>query len=307
MSSRPAPEGIAAAHRAGYVAIAGRPNVGKSTLLNRMVGQKVSIVSAKPQTTRVRVTGIVTRPHGQVVFVDTPGHQTAHRSALNRMMNRSVAATLQEVHAAIWVVEASRFEDSDRTVEELLPVSLPVVLAINKIDRIADKKRLLPFIGRLAERRAFAAVVPVSATKGTQVGALLDAVIPLLPEGPVLYGEDEITTLSERVLAAELLREKLFRLLGDELPYGAAVEIEQFEEENELRRIRAAILVGKSSHKAMVIGKGGAKLKEIATAARRDMERLFGGKVFLETWVKVRGGWSEDDAALKRLGYLDQG
>jgi len=302
MSSQPAHKSVAP-HRAGYVAIAGRPNVGKSTLLNRMVGQKVSIVSAKPQTTRLRVTGIVTRPQGQAVFVDTPGHQTAHRSALNRMMNRAIAATLHEVHAAIWVVEALQFGDGDRAVEALLPAALPVVLAINKIDRITDKKRLLPFMAGLAGRRSYAAVVPISAAKGTQLEALLDAVLPLLPEGPVLFGADEITTLSERVLAAELLREKLFRLLGDELPYGAAVEIEQFEEAAGLRRIRAAIIVGKNSHKAMVIGKGGAKLKAIGTSARQDMERLFGGKVFLETWVKVRSDWAEDDASLRRLGY----
>jgi len=292
-------------HRAGYVAIVGQPNVGKSTLLNRMVGQKVSIVSSKPQTTRFRITGIVTRRHAQMVFVDTPGHQTAHRSALNRMMNRAVAATLQEVDAAIWVVAALSFDEGDRTLEKLLPTELPVILAINKIDRVADKKLLLPFIGHIAERRNFAAVVPVSAAKGTQIDALLDTVPPLLPEGPALFGEDDMTTVSERLLAAELLREKLFRLLGDELPYGTAVEIEQFEEERNLRRIRAAILVAKSNHKAMLIGKGGAKLKAIATAARQDMERMFGGKVFLETWVKVRSGWSENEAALKQLGYGD--
>ena len=292
-------------HRAGYVAIVGRPNVGKSTLLNRMAGQKISIVSPKPQTTRLRVTGIVTRRHAQIIFVDTPGFQGAHRSALHRMMNRSVATTLQEVHAAIWVIEALALEEGDRAVGELLPEALPVVLAINKIDRVADKKRLLPFIGKVAEHGRFAALVPVSAAKGTQVEALLDAVTPLLPEGPRLFGEEEITTLNERVLAAELLREKLFRLLGEELPYGTAVEIEQFKEEGQLRRISAAILVARPSHKAMVIGKNGAKLKAIATSARQDMERLFGGKVFLETWVKVRSGWSEDESALRRLGYGD--
>jgi GTP-binding protein Era len=304
MSSRPAPEETSR-HRAGYVAIVGRPNVGKSTLLNRMVGQKISIVSPKPQTTRLRITGIVTRADAQVVFVDTPGHQTSHRSALNRMMNRAVSATLQEVNAAIWVVEALSFEEGDKAVERLLPEELPVVLAINKIDRVSEKQRLLPFIGQMAERRKFAALVPISAAKGTQVGALLDAIVPFMPEGPELFGKDEITTVSGRVLAAELLREKLFRLLGDELPYGSAVEIEQFEEEGDLRRIRAVILVGKSGHKAMVIGKGGGKLKAIATSARQDMERLFGGKVFLEIWVKVRSGWAEDDTALKRLGYAD--
>ena len=302
MSSLHASEG-ALPHRAGRVAIVGRPNVGKSTLLNRMAGQKISIVSPRPQTTRLRVTGIVTRRDAQIVFVDTPGFQGDHRSALNRMMNRAVGATLQEVDAAIWVVEALAFDAGDEEVGELLPAGLPVVLAINKIDRVADRKRLLPYIGALAGRWICAAMVPVSAAKGTQVGALLDAVAPLLPEGPAPFGEDEITTLSERLLAAELLREKLFRMLGDEVPYGTAVEIEQFKEEPNLRRISAAILVARSGHKAIVIGKGGAKLKAIATSARHDMERMFGSKVFLETWVKVRSGWSEDETALRRLGY----
>jgi GTPase len=292
-------------HRAGYVAIVGQPNVGKSTLLNRMVGQKVSIVSSKPQTTRFRITGIVTRPQAQIVFVDTPGHQTAHRSTLNRMMNRAVAATLQEVDGAIWVVGALTFDGGDREIETLLPPKLPSILVINKIDRVADKKLLLPFIEQIASRRPFAAVVPVSAAKGTQIEALVNAVTPLLPEGPALYGQDDITTASERLLAAELLREKLFRQLGDELPYGTAVEIEEFEEGRSLRRIKAAILVAKPNHKGMLIGKGGAKLKAIATAARQDMERMFGGKVFLETWVKVRSGWPESQAALKQLGYVD--
>ena len=304
MSSQPARDG-APQHRAGHVAIVGRPNVGKSTLLNRLVGEKISIVSRKPQTTRSRITGIVTREHGQVVFVDTPGYQTAYRSTLNRAMNRTVAAAVHEVNAVIWVVEALSFDESDRIVESLLPPEPPVLLAINKVDRVADKSLLLPFIERLAAGRKFAAVVPISATAGVQVEDLLDAVLPLLPAGPALFAPDEITTVNERVLAAELLREKLFRLLGDELPYGAAVEIEQFKVERGLRRINAAILVAKDGHKAMVIGKGGGKLKAIGTAARRDMERLFGGKVFLELWVKVRSGWADDEAALRRLGYGD--
>ena len=305
MSSHTGRDG-APRHRAGYVAIVGRPNVGKSTLLNRMVGQKVSIVSAKPQTTRLRITGIVTRSQAQIVFVDTPGYQTAHRSTLNRLMNRAVAATIAEVNAAIWVVQALDFDERDEAIEGLLPRELPVVLAINKIDRVDDKKRLLPFIERLAPRRDFAAVVPVSASKGTQVEALADAVDPLLPEGPALFDPDEITTVNERDLAAELLREKLFRLLGDEVPYGTAVEIEHFQVQGGLRRIGAVVVVAKNSQKGMVIGKGGEKLKSIATQARKDMERLFGGKVYLELWVKVRSGWAEDPAALKRLGYGPQ-
>ena len=295
----------ASEHRAGYVAIVGRPNVGKSTLLNRMVGEKVSIVSPKAQTTRLRITGIVTRRQAQIVFVDTPGYQTAHRSTLNRLMNRSVSAAIAEVDAVMCVVEALRFDERDQAVVQLLTPGLPAVLALNKIDRVDDKRRLLPFFERLAALRDFAAVVPVSASKGTQVEALLDAVAPLLPAGPALFEPDELTTVSERVLAAELLREKLFRSLGEEVPYGTAVEIERFETQGGLRRIGAVILVAKSSQKGMVIGKGGEKLKTMGTQARHDMERLFGGKVHLELWVKVRSGWAEDPDALKRLGYTD--
>jgi len=293
----------AARHRAGYVAIVGRPNVGKSTLLNRMVGQKLSIVSRKPQTTRLAVSGIVTRPDAQVVFVDTPGYQTEHRSTLNRSMNRAVIAALQEVDAVIWVVEALRFDRRDRSVGDLIPNETPVVLAVNKIDRVRDRGLLLPFLDELARVRNFAALVPVSAASGAQVEALLAEVARLLPPRPVLFDADDVTTVSERVLAAELLREKLFNLLGDELPYAAAVEIEQFRVEGGLRRIRATILVDRDSHKGIVIGQGGRHLKTIASRARLDMERLFGGKVFLETRVKVRKGWAEDAATLNRLGY----
>jgi GTP-binding protein Era len=283
----------AAAHHAGYVAVVGRPNVGKSALLNHLVGQKLSIVSRKPQTTRLPISGIVTRERAQLVFVDTPGYQTEHRSTLNRMMNRSVLAALEEVHAVLWVVEALRFDRRDRAIGEILPLDLPVVLAVNKIDRIRDRRLLLPYLEELARLRAFAALVPVSATRGTQLEALFDAVAGLLPEGPNLFGPDELTTVNERVLAAELLREKLFNLLGDELPYSIAVEIEQFRLDGGMRRIHAAILVGKE----------GAHLKTIATRARQDMERLFGGKVFLEAMVKVRKGWADDAGVLSRLGY----
>ncbi len=303
MSLPAAPE-RAAQHRAGYVAIVGRPNVGKSTLLNRMVGQKVSIVSRKPQTTRLPVSGIVTRSDMQLVFVDTPGYQTEHRSTLNKAMNRSVIASMQEVDAVIWVVEALRFDRRDRSVGELVPLATPVLLAINKIDRIRDRKLLLPFLAELAQTRKFAALIPVSASRGMQIEDLINAAGELLPLRPVLFDADEITTVSERVLAAELLREKLFNLLGDELPYATAVEIEQFRVEGGLRRIRATILVGKEAHKGIVIGQRGLHLKTIATRARLEMERLFGGKVFLETRVKVRKDWADDAATLNRLGYL---
>jgi GTP-binding protein Era len=293
----------ASLHRSGYVAIVGRPNVGKSTLLNRLVGTNVSITSRRPQTTRHRITGIVSEPDVQLVLVDTPGFQTAHGGALNKLMNRVVTDSMEGVDAVLFVVESGRFGADDRKVLSLLPQQIPVVLVINKIDRTKDKSRLLPFIARVSTAFDFAQVVPVSAAKGTQVGRLLDAVKPYLPEGPAQYGEDEVTDRPERFLAAELLREKLFRLLGEELPYAATVVVEKFETETGLRRIHAAIVVDKPNHKAMVIGKGGAKLKDIATQARVDMEKLFGGKVFLEVWVKVKGGWADSLKALKNLGY----
>jgi GTP-binding protein Era len=300
MSSQPAAD---ARHRAGRVALVGRPNVGKSTLLNRLVGCKLAITSSRPQTTRQRVTGIVTRPGAQIVFVDTPGFQTEHRSALNSAMNRGVEAGLQDVDAVVWLVEALRYDARDEAVAGLLEGGRPVVLAINKTDRLKDRKLLLPFIARLAKMRAFAAIVPVSAAKGWQVGDLLDAIVALLPEGPPIYGEDEFTTDSERFLAAELLREKLFRALGEELPYASSVGIDRFRQEGNLRSIHASIVVDKESQKAIVIGKAGKQLKAIASQARREMERLFGGKVFLEVWVKVRSGWADDAAALRSMGF----
>ena len=289
-------------HRAGYVAIIGRPNVGKSTLLNHMIGEKISITSRKAQTTRHRITGILTRPGAQLVFVDTPGYQTQHRSTMNRLMNRAVTRVLQEVQVIIWVIEGTRYAPADEAVRKLLPPDVPVILAINKVDRVAEKALLLPFIREMSERHAFTAIVPVSAAKGTQVEELLAATAAALPEGAPLYGADEITTLSERFLAAEIIREKLFRQLGEELPYAAAVEVEQFEEKPALRHIGVRILVDKASQKAIVIGKHGERLKIIASDARRDMERLFGSKVFLEVWVTVRSGWADDEAALKRMG-----
>ena len=292
-------------HRAGYVALAGRPNVGKSTLLNRVIGSKVSITSSRPQTTRQRITGIVTRPDAQIVFVDTPGYQTKHRSALDRLMNRAVADSLQEADAIVWVVEALKFDREDEAVARLLPPNVPVVLAINKIDLVRDKKQLLPFMDRLAGRREFAAIVPVSAHKQLQVQDLIDALVSVLPEGPQLFDEDEITTASERFLAGELLREKLVRGLGEELPYATTVRIEEFKIVGSVRHIHSTILVDKASQKGIVIGKNGQKLKELATQARQDMERLFGGRVFLEVWVRVKRGWSRTEADLRRAGYED--
>lgn len=292
----------AAPHRTGLVAIVGRPNVGKSTLLNQLVGQKISITSRKPQTTRHRITGILTRPEGQLIFVDTPGFQTEHRTRMTRLMNRSVNQALQEVDAVIWVIEAGKWDARDEALLKVMPDKVPVVLAMNKTDRVKDKRALLPFVREMSERHQFAAIVPVSAEKGSQLDDLVGAIIPLLPEGPDMYEEDEITTSSERFLASELVREKLFRLLGDELPYATAVEIERFETTETMRTIHVAILVDKPNQKAIIIGKNGEKLKAIGTQARKDMERLFGGKVFLETWVRVRSGWADDAGVLKRMG-----
>ena len=290
-------------HRAGYVAIVGRPNVGKSTLLNRLVGAKVSITSRRPQTTRHRVSGIVTRPDAQLVFVDTPGFQTEHRSLLNRKMNQVVTRTLEGVDVVVFVVEALRFDARDRALVELLPPQVPVVLVINKVDRVRPRSQLLPYLQRMATVFDFRALIPVCAESGDQVPELVSAIVPLLPEQPALYGADEITESSERFLAAELVREKIFRLLGEELPYALTVEIEKFETEGKLRRIHAAVIVDRPSQKGIVIGAGGEKLKAIGSQARRDMEELFGGKVHLELWVKIRSGWADDEMALRQLGY----
>lgn len=287
----------------GYVAIVGRPNVGKSTLLNRLVGQKVSIVSRKPQTTRHRVTGVFTEDNRQFIFVDTPGFQTRHTNALNRTMNRTVTSALADVDVIALVIEAGRFGPEDRQVLNLVPEGSKLVLVINKIDLLEDKGEVLPFIEKMAAEYPFADIVPISAQRGNNAPELLRTFAKYLPAGEPQFSEDDITDRSERFLAAEFIREKLFRLLGEELPYGMAVEIEKFEVEGALRRIFAAIIVDKAAHKAMVIGKGGQHLKRISTEARLEMEKLFDGKVYLEVWVKVKSGWADDERALKSLGY----
>ena len=289
--------------KSGYIAIVGRPNVGKSTLINRIIGEKISIVSRKAQTTRHRIVGILTRPDAQFVFVDTPGFQTQHANALNRAMNRGVTQALADVDVVILVVDAGRFDVRDRTVLKLLPMDRPVVLAVNKCDQLKDKSALLPLLASLAKEHDFAAIVPISAARGNQIEDLLSETRKHLPNEELLFGEDEITDRSDRFLAAEYIREKLFRLVGDELPYAATVEIEKFELDGTLRRISAAIVVDRSAHKGIVIGKGGQSLKRIASEARQDMERLFDGKVFLEVFVKVKSGWTDDERLLKSLGY----
>jgi len=291
------------AFRTGTIAIIGRPNVGKSTLLNRLVGQKISITSRRPQTTRHRILGIVTQADVQFVFVDTPGIQSQHATTLTRLMTRAAVDSLRQVDAVAVVIEALHFGSDDKKILTLLPKDAPVVLAVSKVDLVKDKARLLPFLQTVSAAFPFRAIVPLSAKTGRQTEELLGELRALLPEGPPLYEADDVTDRSERFLAAELLREKLFRLLGEELPYAAAVEIERFETEGEMRRIAAAILVDRPGHKPIVIGKNGAKLKTIATQARQDMEKLFGGKVFLEVWVKVKPGWMDDRSILKRLGY----
>ena len=290
-------------HRCGTVAVVGRPNVGKSTLVNRLVGQKVTITSRKAQTTRHAVLGIVTRPDAQFVFVDTPGYQTRHGGPLNRSLNRAVTDSLPQVDVALLMVEATRFGEDDRRVLMLVPRSVPVVVAVNKVDLLPRKEALLPFLDTLSRERDFAALVPISAEKGTQCDGLLDALLPHLPEGESLYDEDQVTDRSERFLAAEILREKVFRFTGDELPYGTGVVVGSFQTEGELRRIECTVVVARDSHKGMVIGQGGERLKRIATEARLDMERQFGGRVYLDVRVRVDPDWTSDPRRLRKYGY----
>ncbi|MBS1142793.1 MAG: GTPase Era [Proteobacteria bacterium] len=289
--------------RSGYIAIVGRPNVGKSTLLNKLIGEKISIVSRKAQTTRHRITGILTQDDAQFVFVDTPGFQTKFSNALNRAMNRGVTQTLSDVDVVVFVVEAGRYDAKDKAVVRLLPKDRPVILVVNKTDLLKDRTTLLPFLAEVSADHDYAAVIPVSAAKGRQTDDLLSEAKKHLPNDGLMFPEDDLTDKSERFLASEYIREKVFRLLGDELPYATAVEIERFEVEGDLRRIFAAIVVDREGHKAIVIGKGGEQLKRIASEARQDMERLFDGKVYLEIWVKVKSGWNDDERLLKSLGY----
>jgi len=295
-------------HHAGHVAVIGRPNVGKSTLVNALVGAKVSIVSNRPQTTRHRLLGIATFPEGQLLLVDTPGiHREQGKqssSAMHRMMNRAARGALEGVDAAVLVVEAGRWDEEDTLAfEALRHAGVPVVLAVNQVDRQRDKTALLPYLQKVTEGRDFAGVHPISALKRSGLEALVATLLALLPEQPALYGEDEITDKSQRFLAGELLREQLMRQLGAELPYATTVEVESFVVDGTMLRIGAVIWVERDGQKAIVIGKAGTRLREIATKARMSMERLFGSKVFLETWVRVREGWSDDEAALKTLGY----
>jgi GTP-binding protein Era len=289
--------------RCGTVAFAGRPNAGKSSLINALLGEKLAIVSDKAQTTRHLLTGVLTTENCQYLLVDLPGYQTLHPGMLNRALNRRALEAVRDCDLVTLVVEALRYGSEDRTVLGRIPRDARIVVAVNKIDLVRDRAALLPFLQRLSQERDFAALVPVSARSGENLPELLRVLREGLPEGPAAYPENQLSDRNERFFAAEILREKLFRRLGEELPYSCEVAVESFREEGRLRRIEATILVGRDSHKPIVIGKGGATLKRIASDARREMETRFGGKVALGVWVKVKRDWSSDARALRQLGY----
>ena len=295
---------MAEPYRAGTVALVGRPNVGKSTLLNRLVGQKVSIVTPKPQTTRHIVTGILTTPVAQAVFVDTPGLHGGGRQAINRYMNRAAAGAVGDADLVVVVVEAGKLTDEDDAVlARAAHANAPVGLVVNKVDRITDKLELLPFLDALSKRLPFAFVLPVSAETGDNCDALEREILARLPDGEPLYPEDQVTNRNLRFLAAEIVREKLMLRLRDEVPYGLTVSIERFDEDGKVVEIGAVVWVGRAGHKGIVIGRGGAMLKDVGSAARRDLEALLERPVNLKLWVKVREGWADDESALHRFGY----
>jgi GTPase len=291
------------AFRSGSIGLVGRPNTGKSSLLNRLLGQKLAIVSPRAQTTRHLLTGVLNSAHCQVAFIDSPGFQTRHRNLLNRSLNRRAGEVARDADVVAFVLEAMRFDAADRVALARVPADRPIVAVVNKVDRVRSASSLLPFVARVARERAFDAIVPVSATTGRNVPELLRVLRSLLPEGPPLYPAEQLTDRDERFFAAELLREKLFRMLADELPYSCEVVVEGFREDGRMRRIDATLWVERESHKPIVLGTGGAMLKRISTEARKDMEHLFGGKVFLQVWIKVKRGWSEDERMLRQLGY----
>ncbi|MEI2417282.1 GTPase Era [Orrella sp. JC864] len=298
MTARP-PEG----YRCGFVAVVGRPNVGKSTLTNALIGTKISIVSRKAQTTRHRIQGVLTREREQFVFVDTPGFQTRHGGAMNRMMNRVVTQALSEVDVVVLVVEAGKWSEGDAKLLPLLPAGGKTILVVNKVDLLKRRDDLFPFVAKLSAQHEFAAVVPVSATRGKQLDVLLQEIAQRLPEGEPMFEPDTLTDRPMRFIAAELIREKIFRLVGDELPYGSTVVIEQWEEHEKGARIAACVVVERESHRPILLGAGGEHMKRIATEARQDIARLLDKPVHLEVYIKVRKGWSERESALRDLGY----
>jgi GTP-binding protein Era len=289
--------------RCGTIAIAGRPNTGKSSLLNKLVGEKLAIVSPKAQTTRHLVTGILNTPDCQYVFVDLPGYQTRHVNALNRTLNRRAAEAARDCDVVAFTVEALRFGPDDLQVLERLPEGQRAIAVVNKVDRVRKSGDLLPYLEKLQKAYPFQAMVPVSARTGKNLAELLRVLRSLLPIGPAAYPPDQLTDRDERFFAAEILREKLFRLLGEELPYRCDVLVESFKQEGRLRRIEAVIWVERESQKPILVGKGGETLKRISSAARKDMERLFDGKVYLGVWVKVKRDWTTDARLLRQLGY----
>jgi len=292
--------------RCGYVALVGRPNVGKSTLLNHLLGQKISITSRKPQTTRHRVLGIKTEGATQIVYVDTPGLHKIEPKAINRYMNQTASQAMLDVDVVIFVIERLRWtEEDDWVLEKVKHVQCPVILALNKIDLIDDKKQLLPALQKLSEKFSFAEIFPLSALRGHNLDALETAIKRRLPENPHFFPEDQVTDRSERFLAAELVREKVMRQLGEELPYEITVEIESFKREGKLLTIDALILVERDGQKKIVIGNGGERIRQIGEEARKDMQKLFDSKIMLKLWVKVKAGWSDDERALRSLGYSD--
>lgn len=290
-------------HRCGTVSLVGRPNTGKSSLLNRLVGEKLSIVSPRPQTTRHLVRGILTVSGCQYIFVDAPGNPPRLKSVLHKALNRRVGEAASQADVVLFVVEAPRFAPEDRAALERIPKAQKTIAVVNKIDTVKRASELIPFLDRLGKTRDFLAVVPVSARTGKNIAELLRVMAGALPEGPMVYPEDQLTDRDERFFAAEMLREQLFAALGEELPYRCEVLIDSFKEEGNLRRIEASILVERDSQKAIVLGKGGERLKAMASAARRELERLFQGKVYLGVWVKVRRAWTDDARVLRQLGY----
>ena len=290
--------------RCGYIALVGRPNVGKSTLLNRILGQKISITSRRPQTTRHRVLGIKSLPHAQLIYVDTPGIHDFNGRAMNRYMNRTASSVLADVDVVVFLVEGLRWTADDELVLKKLGMTgSPVILAVNKIDALDKREALLPGLQALAEKFPFTEIIPLSARKGDNIAALESCIEALLPEAPPLFPEDQVTDRSVRFLAAELVREKLFRKLGRELPYGLTVQIEEYRSEPGMTHIHALIWVERDSQKNIVIGKGGRVLKEVGREARLDIEDLIGARVNLKLWVKIKEGWADDERALQSLGY----
>lgn len=292
--------------RTGYVAIIGRPNVGKSTLLNHLLGQKISITSRKPQTTRHRILGVKTVENVQFIYVDTPGVHSHEGQALNRYMNRAALNALHDVDVVIFVVDARRWSDQDDVVlKHLSKLKVPIILAVNKIDKLADRTQLLPYLESVATFYPFFKIIPISAKNGDQLAELEKCVSQCLPEQMHLFPDDQLTDRSDRFIAAETVREKLTRLLGQELPYALTVTIDAFEDEPKIARIAAIIWVEKTSQKPIIIGEGGERLKTVGQKARLDLEKYLDKKVFLKLWVKVKSGWSDNEQSLRQLGYGD--